>query len=135
MTDTETSDFAEEAPVSENRATPKYPSGNSVPPLPAAVAASNVAYMEARIASIEAHVDHMRDDLGDMRRDYRELTKTIVTAGTDVRELDDRVSALPGKGWMFLAMLLFTAIICAVIIYIDQIREYLGVLPTTSTMP
>ena len=90
MTDTETSDFAEEAPVSENRTTPKYPSGNSVPPLPAAVAASKVAYMEARIASIEAHVDHMRDDLGDMRRDYRELTKTIVTAlGGDIRVTSD----------------------------------------------
>jgi hypothetical protein len=32
-------------------------------------------------------------------------------------------------------MLLFTIIICAVIIYIDQIRDFLKVLPTTSTMP
>lgn len=89
---------------------------------------------EARIASMEAHVDHMRDDLGDMRRDYRELTKTIVASGNDMRGLDDRIGDLPGKGWMFLCMLLFTAIICAVLIYLDQIRDYLGVLPP-STAP
>jgi hypothetical protein len=88
--------------------------------------------MEARIASMEAHVDHMRDDLGDMRRDYRELTKAMAGTGNDMRALDDRISYLPGKGWMFTAMLLFTLIICAVIIYLEQIRNYLGVvLPST----
>ena len=51
---------------------------------------------EARIASMEAHVDHMRDDLGDMRRDYRELTKTIVSSGNDMRGLDDRIQRQAG---------------------------------------
>jgi hypothetical protein len=90
---------------------------------------------EARIASMEAHVDHMRDDLGDMRRDYRELTKAMAASGNDVRGLDDRISYLPGKGWMFMCMLLFTVIICGVLIYLDQIRDYLGVLLPPSTAP
>jgi hypothetical protein len=90
---------------------------------------------EARIASMEAHVDHMRDDLGDMRRDYRELTKAMAGTGTDMRALDDRISNLPGKGWMFTAMLLFTLIICAVIVYLEQIRDYLGVVLPTSMNP
>lgn len=119
----ETSDLSREAPPSDTRP-PRAAAGNAA--LPYGV--------EGRIASIEAHVDHMRDDLGDMRRDLRELTKTIVTAGNDMRQVDDAVSFLPGKGWMFLTMLLFTVIICAVIIYLDQIREYLHVLPPT-TMP
>lgn len=122
MSETETSDFTSETPVSENRPLPKASAGSALP------------YMEASIASIEAHVDHMRDDLGDMRRDYRELTKSILSAGTDMRELDDRMGHLPGKGWMFTIMLLFTAIICAVIIYLDQIRDYLGIIPPTSPL-
>ena len=122
MSETDTSDFTSEP--SETRPAPKVAAGGAVP-----------YGTDARIASIEAHVDHMRDDLGDMRRDFRDMTKTIMSAGNDVRELDDRVASLPGKGWMFMAMLLFTAIICAVIIYLEQIREYIGVLPPTSSVP
>jgi len=124
MSETDTSDFTSEQPASETRPPPKVATGGALP-----------YGTEARIASIEAHVDHMRDDLGDMRRDFRDMTKTIMSAGNDVRELDDRVSSLPGKGWMFTAMLLFTAIICAVIIYLEQIRDYIGVLPPTSSVP
>jgi hypothetical protein len=101
---------------------------------PPRVATATLPYgTEARIASMEAHVDHMRDDLGDMRRDYRELTKAIVASGNDLRGLDDRISYQPGKGWMFMCMLLFTVIICAVFIYVDKIRDYLGVLPPSTT--
>jgi hypothetical protein len=123
MTDTETPDFTGEPRPSDARQTPKPSYGG----------AGRIEGAEARIASIEAHVDHMRDDLGDMRRDLRELTKTIMSANTDVRELDDRVSWLPGKGWMFVSMLIFTAIICAVMIYLDQVRQYLHtILPWTA---
>jgi hypothetical protein len=120
MSDIEPSDLNDNGvPVTEARP----PRVSTATPMP---------YTEARIASMEAHVDHMRDDLGDMRRDYRETTKAIVAGGNDVRALDDRVSNLPGKGWMFLSMLLFTVIICAVMIYLEQIRDYLGVLPPSS---
>ena len=129
MSDTETSIFTSEPQASESRP-PKSSGGNAQP-----YGGGRYDSLEARIASIEAHVDHMRDDLGDMRRDYRELTKTIMSSGNDVREVDDRVSYLPGKGWMFTAMLIFTAIICAVIIYLDHIREYLNVVLPTSTAP
>src|SRR5262249_32629238 len=108
----------------------------SEPRQPRVSAAPALSYgTEARIASMEAHVDHMRDDLGDMRRDYRDLTKAFAATGNDVRGLDDRISYLPGKGWMFTSMLLFTVIICAVLIYLDQIRDYLGVLPPSTGTP
>ena len=127
MSDTETSDFSNDKAAPENRP----------PKLSAGYGGTTVRSdsTDARIASIEAHVDHMRDDLGDMRRDLRELAKSIMTSSTDVREVDDRISYLPGKGWMFVTMFLFAAAICAVIIYLDQIREYLKVLPISSMAP
>jgi hypothetical protein len=112
MSDSE-SDLNREPPVSERA--------------PRVVPGAPIPYgTEARIASMEAHVDHMRDDLGDMRRDYRELTKALVSTSNDMRALDDRVSSLPGRGFIFICALLFTIIICAVIIYVDKIRDYLG---------
>lgn len=129
MSETEASDYTSELPASEARQS-KFPSSKAQA-MPYGNG-SRMEGMEARIASIEAHVDHMRDDLGDMRRDLREMTKSIMSAGNDTRALDDRISYLPGKGWSFLAMLIIGAAICAVIIYVEQIREYLGVLLPTS---
>lgn len=132
MSDTESSIFSTEPPNSETRPPGKSSGGNAQPYV---AGAGRFDGMEARIASIEAHVDHMRDDLGDLRRDFRELAKSIMSSGSDVRGVDDRVSYLPGKGWMFTAMLLFTAIICAVVIYLEQIRQYLNVLLPISPTP
>jgi hypothetical protein len=124
MSDTETSDFDDNGVPAVETRPPRVAPGA---PLPYG--------QDARIASMEAHVDHMRDDLGDMRRDYRELVKTIAAGGNDMRALDNRIGDLPGKGWTFMTMLLFTLIICAVILYLDQIREYLHILPPTSSVP
>ena len=126
MSDTDTSDLSSDNLPSEPRPPPKPPANYG---------SGRMDSTDVRIASIEAHVDHMRDDLGDMRRDMRDLAKTIISSGNDVREVDDSISSLPGKGWMFVSMLLFTAIICGVIIYIDHVREYLKVLPVTSSVP
>jgi hypothetical protein len=95
--------------------------------------AGKIDYLEARIASIEAHVDHARDDIGDIRLDLREITKSVVAATAETRTLDNSISHLPGKGWIFTALLIFTAAICATIVYLEQIRQYLGiVLPTSA---
>jgi hypothetical protein len=91
-----------------------------------------IDYMESRIASIEAHVDHVRDDIGDMRLDLREITKTVGSVGPEIRDLDNRISHLPGKGWIFMALLIFTAAVCATIVYLEQIRQYLGIILPTS---
>ena len=115
--------------ASEPEEPPKAPVGNALSrALQSGGGASRFDGMEARIASIEAHVDHIRDDIGDMRLDLREATKTVIAVANDTRERDSRISRLPTRAWTFFAMLIFTAIICAVIIYLEQIREYLRLL-------
>lgn len=130
MTDVESTNPAHDPRLSEPAEPVKLPGGNGPSgALQYGGGAGRFDGMEARIAHIEAHVDHMRDDIGDMRLDLRETTKTVISVASDMRELDSRVASLPGKGWTFFAMLLFTAIICAVILYLEQIRQYLSILP------
>ena len=131
MSDTELDNPANDLPQSDSEEPPKPAGRAQSGPLRSGSGAGKVDYMEARIASIEAHVDHMRDDLGDMRLDLREVTKSVGVAGSDMRELDARIASLPGKGWMFTAMLFFTIVICAVIIYLEQIRQYIGMVTPT----
>ena len=112
---------------------PKPPVGEAMPGvLQYGGGAGRFEGMEARIASLEAHVDHIRDDIGDMRLDLKELTKTMGTAGAEMREFDSRVNSLPTKGWMMATLLVLTVVICAVVIYIEQIRHYLGIVHPTS---
>ena len=133
MSDTELDNPANDLPPSDSEEPPKPLGRAQSGALRSGSGAGKVDYMEARIASIEAHVDHMRDDLGDMRLDLREVTKSVGVAGSDMRELDARIASLPGKGWMFTAMLFFTAIICAVIIYLEEIRQYIGMVMPSVT--
>jgi hypothetical protein len=114
---------------------PKPPVSDAMPGLlQYGAGAGRFEGMEARIASLEAHVDHIRDDIGDMRLDLKELTKTMGTAGAEMREFDSRINSLPTKGWMVVSLLVIAAAICAVIIYLEQIRHYLGVLPPPTSL-
>ena len=133
MSETEPSNLLRKPLASAAQETPK-PSGSTATPdmLHYGGGAGRFEGMEARIASIEAHVDHIREDIGDMRLDLRELTKTVGIAGAETRELDGRMSSLPSRGWMTVSLLVIAAAICAVIIYLEQIRQYLGVLPPPS---
>ncbi|WP_119389183.1 hypothetical protein [Taklimakanibacter lacteus] len=133
MSETEPISPTHDLRVSEPMEPPKPPANAQPGPLPYGGTQGKVDYMEARIASIEAHVDHMRDDIGDTRLDLREIAKSVASLSGEVRELDNHIGRLPGKGWMFSALLIFTAAICATIIYLEQIRQYLGVvLPSTA---
>jgi hypothetical protein len=134
MSETEPSSFTRKPGASETKETPKPSVGEAMPGvLQYGAGAGRFEGMEARIASLEAHVDHIRDDVGDIKLDVREMTKTVGIAGANMREFDSRISSLPTKGWMIATLLVIAAAICAVIIYLEQIRHYLGVLPPSVT--
>ena len=135
MSETEPSNFSRKPLGSAVQETPKPSGGNATPDmLQYAGGAGRFDGMEARIASIEAHTDHIREDIGDMRVDLRELTKTVGIAGANMREFDSRVSSLPTRGWMTVTLLVLAAAICAVVIYLEQIRQYLGILPPSAPL-
>lgn len=135
MSEIEPSSFTRKPVASEAQETPKPSGGEAVPAvLQYGAGAGRFDGMEARIASLEAHVDHIRDDIGDIKLDVRELTKTVSIAGANMREFDSRISSLPTKGWMIATLLVTAAAICAVIIYLEQIRHYLGIVPPPTSL-
>ncbi len=125
MSETDPLDFPGEPAAAENRK-PKPGASSSG-------GAGRFEGSEARIASIEAHVDHMRDDIGDMRLDLRDVTKTVSSVGAEMREVESELARLPGRGWITFMFILAAAAICAVIIYLEQIRQYLGLLLPMTT--
>lgn len=67
--------------------------------------------MEARIAKLEAHMEHVRDDLAKLQG-----------IPVDVATLKSDVSHLPTKGWMVGALGTSLAIIAALIAFAEKIH-------------
>ena len=67
--------------------------------------------MEARVAVLEAHVEHIRGDLA-----------KLSNVPTDLAVLKTRVDHLPTKGWMVTGLLGSLAAIAALIAYAEKIQ-------------
>lgn len=71
--------------------------------------------MEARVAKLEAHVEHIRSELD-------KLGGLPVQAA----KLEERVTHLPTKGWMVGALLTALAVIAALVTFSEKIRDLVG---------
>lgn len=67
--------------------------------------------MEARVAILETHVEHIRGDLA-----------KLASVPTDLAVLKTRVDHLPTKGWMVTGLLASLGAIAALIAYAEKIQ-------------
>lgn len=56
--------------------------------------------MEARVARLEADVGHIKDDVGDLKAWSASIRTDISSLKTETAVLSERVSHLPGKGFI-----------------------------------
>ena len=56
--------------------------------------------MEARIASLETHLEYVRRDVGEIKADLAALKKDASETRLGVATLGKRVAHLPGKGFI-----------------------------------
>jgi hypothetical protein len=81
------------------------------PPLPPGGGGDNSGDMEARIAKLEAHVEHILS-----------AVSKLEDLPTKVAVLEERVSHLPTKGWMMTALLGGLTVIAALIAFSEKIH-------------
>jgi hypothetical protein len=71
--------------------------------------------MEERVAKLEAHLEHMRQDLSALRPVPERL-----------RALEVRVDHLPSKGFIVTASALTISLLTAAIVFADKLRMLVG---------
>lgn len=69
--------------------------------------------MEARVAALETHVEHMRGDIGALKGDVHAIRSDVGTLKTDVVLLRQRVDDLPTKGYIVKVVTAGLALIAA----------------------
>ena len=92
---------------------------SSPPPLEKDGDGGDSGGMEPRIASLEAHMDHVRADLGVLKSD-------VATLKTDVATLKERVTHLPSKGFIVLVTTGALGLLAALSVFGPNVRALLG---------
>ena len=83
--------------------------------------------MELRLAKVEVDVDYIKRDVGELKIDVRSMKSDISDLRVDVARLDERVKALPGKGFLVTTSLAIITFLSAMFLFADKLREVLGV--------
>jgi len=81
--------------------------------------------LTARVAKLEAHVEHMRSDVGEMKPSVNDIRERL-------RGLEVKVDHLPGKGFVVTVALSFMAFFGLMTAFQAQIQSYFGL---TSVLP
>jgi len=92
--------------------------GSRIPPLPPSTPPANGGGMEARIAVLEAHVEHIRGDLA-------KLSGVPVEIGglkTDLAVLQNRVDHLPSKGFVATSAIGTVTALTAILILLAKLH-------------
>jgi phage shock protein A len=74
--------------------------------------------MEARVAKLEATIEHMRSDVSDLKSDARDLRDRM-------RAVEVKIDHLPSKGFIVIALLASLTAIGALVGYTEQIQSLL----------
>ncbi|MBW3098653.1 hypothetical protein [Pseudohoeflea coraliihabitans] len=78
--------------------------------------------LEARVASLEAYTDAIRSDVAAIKPDVKDSRERLV-------RIEERVSALPTKGYINTAVVGAITLIGAFIAFQAQIQAFFGTLP------
>ena len=82
--------------------------------------------MEARIARLEVDVDYIKRDVAELKIDVRSLRDGLARLDVTVAKLEERVSHLPGKGFIVSASVTIVGLLTAIIVLGDKIKALVG---------
>lgn len=96
------------------------------PPLNATGGDGTSGGMEVRVARLESDVDYIKRDVGEIKLDLRGLKGDVTGLKVDVARLDERVKALPSKGFIVTATVTIIGVLTAAVAFADKLRALLG---------
>ena len=94
-------------------------SPQEVGPLKTTGGGNNSGGMEARVAVLETHMAHVREDVGTLKTNVQAL---LIDSG----RLQERVAALPSKGFIVSAVVGMGAVLGAVTLFGPTLAHILG---------
>lgn len=82
-----------------------------------------------RVAVLEAHVGHIRDDITGLRSDLKDIRNDVTSLKVNVATITENIRHLPTKGWAVAALLTTVTLIGALITLAPKLQAWLGTAP------
>lgn len=123
MGDHAISDYSTSVVYAEARFGPTDPAG---PPLRPPGGGGTDGTMEAKIAILETHVEHIRGNLSDIKSDVAATRASAAELTTGLAVLKTEVGHLPTKGFIVTAVGLVSGLVVAVVTLQEQLQKLLG---------
>jgi hypothetical protein len=118
--------------ISQRRFGNEKPPG---PPLQPPGGGDGGGMTEARVAVLETHVTHIKDDVGDMKQTLRDLQKDTTALRIESATLTEGVKHLPSKGFVVTATLAALAFFAAVVLFQGNLQRAFNIVPNAPTAP
>ena len=78
--------------------------------------------MEARVAKLEATTDYIKNDVGMLKTDMRDVRDRVA-------RIEEMIKNLPSKGFIITVVSSFLAICIALLSIVPRLQSWVGVLP------
>ena len=92
--------------------------------------------LEARVAKVEAHVEHLREsvtgfrgDFKDLRGDLKDLRHDVVTLKVDVATVKENVRHLPTKGFIVTVVGIALVFLAGLAAFAPKLQQWAGTAP------
>jgi hypothetical protein len=90
---------------------------------------------EARVAVLETHVTHIKEDVGDMKQTLKDLHKDTSELRISSATLTESVKHLPSKGFVVTATLLALAVVAALTVFQGNVQRAFNITPNGPSAP
>lgn len=85
--------------------------------------------MEERIARLEAHVEHIQSDMGDVKGQLVSMDGRLRGVENNLATLTERVAHLPSKGFIVSVVVAGLGLIITAIGFTEKIQTLFGQIP------
>jgi septal ring factor EnvC (AmiA/AmiB activator) len=82
--------------------------------------------MESKVAALEAHMLHVREDIRDIKAESKQAASNIADIRVNVATLTERVNHLPTKGWGVTVVIALAAFLSAVSLFGPKLLKLVG---------
>jgi archaellum component FlaC len=79
--------------------------------------------MEPRLATLEADVRHIKDDLGELKKSFAALQGDTTSLRIDVARINENIRHLPTKEFLVGAVITTLAVITGLLTFQDKIQQ------------
>jgi len=125
-------DYSNVVSIAQRRFGDEKPPG---PPLQPPGGGDDGGMTEARVAALETHVTHIKEDVGDVKQTLKDMQKDTTALRVETATLVEGVKHLPSKGFVVASVLSALAVLTALTLFQGNLQRAFNIVSSIPNAP